>query len=82
MATYSLVTNGAQETALSTLVARENTRRAAQTPPLPALTNAEYMQQVVFAGVIADYGRQYRRIAAYNALTQQQRDDLGLRDEG
>ena len=46
MATYTLTTTAAQETAISFVVAQENARRAAQNPPLGPITNAQYLKAV------------------------------------
>lgn len=43
MARYTLDTTTNQEAALTAIVAKRNAERAAQNPPLPALTNAEYV---------------------------------------
>lgn len=47
MASRTITTTAAQETALAHVVARVNAERAAQSPALPALSVAEYLQHVV-----------------------------------
>lgn len=47
MATYTINTSAAEEKALSFKVAEKNAERAAETPPKPALTNAEYLDNIL-----------------------------------
>lgn len=49
--TYSLTTTASQDEALQFVVDKENTRRAAQTPPLPAITIEQYLQQIVTTAI-------------------------------
>lgn len=44
MATYTIILSADQEAALSVLIHRTNADRAKQTPPLPAITAADYIQ--------------------------------------
>lgn len=41
---YTITLTADQESALAVLIQRTNTDRAAQTPPLPAITAANYIQ--------------------------------------
>lgn len=54
MATYTLTTSAAEETALSAVVAKRNQERAALTPPQAPLTNAEYVASL-WAGMLQSY---------------------------
>lgn len=42
--TYTITLTAEQDAALATLLTRTNTARAAQTPPLAAITVAQYIQ--------------------------------------
>lgn len=74
MAVYSLTTSAAEEIALSRIVARANAERAARVPPLPPLTNAQYVDGVL-TQLIASYVREHRDLTegevkdAYRAAT-------------
>ena len=61
MATYTLtVTTGAkEEQGLDYILAPINAARAAQTPPLPALTKQQELQAIIDS-VVTDYKRQYK----------------------
>jgi hypothetical protein len=47
MATYNINTSRLEEAGLSQALAQANAQRAAQVPPLPALTAAQYLAQLV-----------------------------------
>lgn len=47
MATYTIDTSNAEEKGLDFIVAERNAARAAENPPKPALTNAEYLDQIL-----------------------------------
>jgi hypothetical protein len=47
MATYTIDTSAAEEKGLNYVVAERNAARAAEVPPKPALTNAEYLDQIL-----------------------------------
>lgn len=47
MATYTIETSNAEEKGLDFAVAERNAARAAENPPKPALTNAEYLDQIL-----------------------------------
>lgn len=47
MATYTIETSNAEEKGLDFIVAERNAARAAEVPPKPALTNAEYLDQIL-----------------------------------
>lgn len=44
MSSYTITLTAEQEAALAVLIARTNADRAKQTPPLPAITAADYIQ--------------------------------------
>lgn len=47
MATYTIDTSAAEEKGLDYVVAKRNAARAAENPPKPALTNAEYLDNIL-----------------------------------
>ena len=47
MATYTIETSAAEEKGLDYVVAKRNAARAAENPPKPALTNAEYLDNIL-----------------------------------
>ena len=47
MATYTIDTSAAEEKGLAFVVAERNAARAAENTPKPALTNAEYLDQIL-----------------------------------
>ncbi len=47
MATYTIDTSNAEEKALAFVVAQRNAQRAAEDPPKPPLTNAQYIDQIL-----------------------------------
>lgn len=47
MATYTIDTSNAEEKGLDFIVAERNAARAAENPPKPALTNAEYLDKIL-----------------------------------
>ena len=47
MATYTIETSAAEEKGLDYVVAKRNAARAAEVPPKPALTNAEYLDNIL-----------------------------------
>jgi len=59
MADYTLTTTTEQESGLTDAVDELNTQRAAQNPPLPAITNQQYVT-VRFGGVFDDYVKQMK----------------------
>lgn len=65
--TYSLVTTTTQDEALQFVVDKENTRRAAQTPPLPALTIEQYLQQLVTTA-LPSYRAQFRQERVFDKM--------------
>jgi len=62
MASYTItVTTGPnEEKGLDLILSRVNASRAAQTPPLPPLTKAEELTNIL-ESVITDYKRQYKQ---------------------
>lgn len=62
MAAYTITvnTNAKQETALTAIVAAVNVDRAAQTPPLTAITNQQYLDAIVTKAVVS-YRQQYEQ---------------------
>jgi hypothetical protein len=57
MANYSYNTSANEEAAITYAVSLENARRAAQTPPLPPLTNGQYILAILQAA-FASYAQQ------------------------
>jgi hypothetical protein len=65
--TYSFTTTANQDEALQFVVEKENTRRAAQTPPLPAITIEQYLQQILTTS-IPSYRAQFRQERVFDKL--------------
>lgn len=88
MATYTVDTSNAEEKGLAFVVAERNAARAAENPPKPALTNAEYIDQILVRRSLLAFrdqmkAAQAREIkdayeAANNATQASVRDALGL----
>lgn len=74
MTTYTITLTAEQDTALATLITRTNTARAAQTPPLPAITVNQYVQSRA-SEIASNYAAQIKGedeaavLAAYKAAT-------------
>ena len=58
MAQYIIDSTVAQEAVLSWVVARVNAERAKQSPPLPSLTNEQYIKSLL-AGCFKDWKKHY-----------------------
>ena len=54
--TYTLTTDATTEAALTHAVSKANAERARRSPPLPALSNQQYVD-LLWQGVLASYGR-------------------------
>lgn len=68
MATFTFTTTVAQDAAIQYALARENERRAAETPPQAALTAAQYLQRV-FAAMVTSYAQQHKDFDAADLRT-------------
>jgi len=82
MATYTFTSNATQEAILTWVVGLENTRRAEEDPPLPALTNGEYLLARL-AEIFKGWRSKYFQVveidplrAKWEDLTQAQRDQI------
>jgi hypothetical protein len=65
--TYSFSTTANQDEALQFVLDKENARRAAQNPPLPAWTIEQYLQQII-ATSIPSYRAQFRQERVFDKL--------------
>jgi hypothetical protein len=82
-ADYSISTNAIQEKGLTAIVAKENEARAKQTPPLPALSNQEYVN-LILQNVFNSYVKQAIQEETnkldlqnkWQSLTQTQKDQI------
>jgi hypothetical protein len=82
-ADYSISTNAIQEKGLTFIVARENEARAKQNPPLPALSNQEYIN-LIMQNVFNSYVKQAIQDETnkldlqnrWQSLTQTQKDQI------
>ncbi len=82
-ADYSLSTNAIQEKGLSFVVQRENIERAKQTPPLPTLSNQEYIN-LIMQNVFNSYVKQAVQTETdkldlhnkWQSLTKEQKDQI------
>lgn len=71
MATYSYTTTAAEEAGLTEVVAGVNAQRAAQSPPLPALTNGQYLLSIL-QSAFASYQQQKAARVATDLKTNYQ----------
>ena len=88
MATYTIDTSAAEEKGLDYVVAKRNAARAAETPPKPALTNAEYLDDILVRRSLKAFNDERKREdaaavgtaydAATNATKNQVKALLGL----
>ena len=75
MATYTIDTSNAEEKALAFVVAQRNAQRAAEDPPKPPLSNAEYVDQMLVRAALLEFNRARKAEdsatvgAAYDAAT-------------
>ena len=76
MATYTIETSAAEEKGLDYVVAKRNAARAAEVPPKPALTNAEYLDNILVRRSLKAVGTAYD--AATNQTQNQVKAILGL----
>jgi len=88
MATYTITTSAAEERGLDYVVAKRNAARAAEVPPKPALTNAEYLDDILVRRSLKAFNEERKREdaaavgaaydAANNATQNQVKTVLGL----
>ena len=88
MATYTIETSNAEERGLDFVVAERNAARAAEVPPKPALTKAEYLDKILVRRSLLAFRDQMKAAeareikdayeAANNATQASVRDALGL----
>ena len=64
MATYTIDTSAAEEKGLNYVVAERNAQRAAETPPKPPLTNAEYVDQILVRRSLIAFNQQRKAAEA------------------
>lgn len=64
MATYTIDTSNAEENGLDYVVAERNAQRAAETPPKPPLTNAEYVDQILVRRSLIAFNQQRKAAEA------------------
>lgn len=64
MATYTIDTSAAEEKGLAFVVAERNAQRAAETPPKPPLTNAEYVDQILVRRSLIAFNQQRKAAEA------------------
>ena len=64
MATYTIETSNAEENGLDFVVAERNAQRAAETPPKPPLTNAEYVDQILVRRSLIAFNQQRKAAEA------------------
>lgn len=58
MATYTIDTSAAEENGLDFVVAERNAQRAAENPPKPPLTNAEFIDQILVRRSLVAFNQQ------------------------
>lgn len=58
MATYTIDTSTAEENGLDFVVAERNAQRAAENPPKPPLTNAEFIDQILVRRSLVAFNQQ------------------------
>jgi len=88
MATYTITTSNAEENGLAFVVAERNAQRAAQTPPLPPLTNAQFVDDILVRRSLIDFNKRRKDAennqvesaydAATNAVQNQVKTLLGI----
>lgn len=88
MATYTIETSAAEEKGLNYVVAKRNAARAAEVPPKPALTNAEYLDNILVRRSLKAFNEERKQDeaksvgtaydAATNATQNQVKALLGL----
>ena len=64
MATYTIDTSNAEENGLAFVVAERNAQRAAETPPKPPLTNAEYVDKILVRRSLIAFNQQRKAAEA------------------
>ena len=64
MATYTIETSNAEENGLDFVVAERNAQRAAETPPKPPLTNAEYVDKILVRRSLIAFNQQRKAAEA------------------
>ena len=64
MATYTIDTSAAEEKGLAFVVAERNAQRAAETPPKPPLTNAEYVDKILVRRSLIAFNQQRKAAEA------------------
>ena len=64
MATYTIETSNAEENGLDFVVAERNAQRAAEKPPKPPLTNAEFIDQILVRRSLIAFNRQRKAAEA------------------
>ncbi len=88
MATYTIDTSNAEENGLAFVVAQRNAQRAAEVPPKPPLTNAEFIDQILVRRSLIAFNQQRKAAelqqvadaydAANNATKNAVKSALGL----
>ena len=64
MATYTIDTRAAEEKGLNYVVAERNAQRAAENPPKPPLTNAEFIDQILVRRSLVAFNQQRKAAQA------------------
>lgn len=64
MATYTIDTSAAEEKGLNYVVAERNAQRAAENPPKPPLTNAEFIDQILVRRSLVAFNQQRKAAEA------------------
>ena len=64
MATYTIDTSAAEEKGLNYVVAERNAQRAAENPPKPPLTNAEFIDQILVRRSLVAFNQQRKAAQA------------------
>ena len=82
MATYTIETSAAEEKGLDYVVAKRNAARAAEVPPKPALTNAEYLDNILVRRSLKAFNEERKRDdaagvgSAYDAATNNTKNQV------
>lgn len=82
MATYTIDTSAAEEKGLDYVVAKRNAARAAENPPKPALTNAEYLDNILVRRSLKAFNDERKAEdaksvgTAYDAATNKTQSDV------
>ena len=69
MATYTIETSAAEEKGLDYVVAKRNAARAAEAPPKPALTNAEYLDNILVRRSLKAFNKERKQDEAKSVGT-------------